>query len=61
MAMVAHFDLELHQIDVKTAFLNGDLYKDVNMVQLEEFLTANVKDMVFMLKKLIYGLKQALR
>lgn len=61
MAMVAHFDLELHQIDVKTAFLNGDLYKDVNMVQLEEFLTANVKDMVFMLKKSIYGLKQALR
>ena len=33
MAIVAHFDLELHQMDVRTVFLNGDLSEDVYMVQ----------------------------
>ncbi|RVW78554.1 Retrovirus-related Pol polyprotein from transposon TNT 1-94 [Vitis vinifera] len=37
MALVAHFDLELHQMDVKTAFLNGDLSEEVYMSQLEGF------------------------
>ena len=31
MAIIAHFDLELHQMDVRTTFLNGDLVKDVYM------------------------------
>ena len=30
---MAHYDLELHQMDVKTAFLNGDLYDNVYMAQ----------------------------
>ena len=37
MALVAHFDLELHQMDVKTAFLNGDLHQEVYMDQPEGF------------------------
>jgi hypothetical protein len=31
MSLMAHYDLELHQIDVKTAFLNGNLYENVYM------------------------------
>jgi hypothetical protein len=31
MALVAHYDLELHQMDVKSTFVNGDLYEDVYM------------------------------
>ena len=37
MALVAHFDLELHQMDFKIAFLNGDLSKKVYMLQPEGF------------------------
>jgi len=32
MTLVAHFDLELYQIDVKTAFLNGDIEEEIYMV-----------------------------
>jgi len=61
MALVAHYDLELHQMDVKTAFLNGDLEEDVYMDQLVGFNEEGKKHMVCKLKKSIYGLKQASR
>ena len=38
MALVARYDLELHQMDVKTAFLNGDLYESVYMAQRKGFV-----------------------
>ena len=61
MALVAHFDLELHQMDVKTAFLNGDLSEEVYMSQLEGFKENGKENMVCRLKRSIYGLKQASR
>ena len=33
IAIVGHFDLELHHMDVRTTFLNGDLVEDVYMSQ----------------------------
>ena len=61
MALVAHFDLELQQIDVKMAFLNGDLEKEVYMKQPERFSSSDGEHLVCKLKKSIYGLKQASR
>lgn len=61
MALVAHFDLELHQMDVKTAFLNGDLHEDVFMAQPQGFKSKGQEHLVCKLKKSIYGLKQASR
>ncbi|KAH9678593.1 hypothetical protein KPL71_025781 [Citrus sinensis] len=61
MALVAHFDLELHHMDVKTAFLNGDIEETIYMVQPENFVLGDPKKIVCKLTKSIYGLKQASR
>ena len=61
MALVAYLDLELHQMDVKTTFLNGDLNEDVYMDQPEGFSQKGKEHMVCKLNKSIYGLKQASR
>jgi len=61
MALVAHYDLELHQMDVKTAFLNGDLYENVYMAQPKGFVTQGKESLGCRLVKSIYGLKQASR
>ena len=61
MALVAHFDLELHQMDVKTAFLNGDIDETIYMVQPENFVSRDANKMVCNFKKSIYGLNRASR
>ncbi|RDY13433.1 hypothetical protein CR513_01653, partial [Mucuna pruriens] len=45
MALVAHFDLELHQMDVKTMFLNGNINKTIYMMQPENFVSNESKSM----------------
>jgi hypothetical protein len=57
MALVAHYDLELHQMDVKTVFLNGELQEIVYMAQSKGFAIEGKEHMGCRLKKFIYGLK----
>ena len=61
MALVAHFDLELHQMDVKTTFLNGELEENVFMAQPKGFVVSGKEHMGCHLRRSIYGLKQASR
>ncbi|KAG9449432.1 hypothetical protein H6P81_009397 [Aristolochia fimbriata] len=61
LTLVAHFDLELHQMDVKTAFLNGELEEEVYMKQPEGFSSSLGEQLVCKLQKSIYSLKQASR
>ena len=61
MALVAHYDLELHKVDVNTVFLNGNIDETIYMVQPENFESNNSKQLVCILKRSIYGLKQASR
>ena len=56
MAIVTHFDLELHQMDVRIIFLNEDLVEDVYMFQLTSFEEVGKENMVCKLQKFIYGL-----
>ncbi|CAL2240845.1 unnamed protein product [Prunus armeniaca] len=61
MALVAHFDLHLHQMDVKTAFLNGNLIEEIYMKQPDVSIQIGEEELVCRLQKSIYGLKQASR
>lgn len=61
LGIVAAEDLHLEQLDVKTAFLHGDLEEDIYMAQPEGFLVTGKENLVCKLKKSLYGLKQAPR
>jgi hypothetical protein len=59
LAVAARRNWKVHQIDIKTAFLNGEIDKDVYMQQAPGFVDGDGK--VVKLGKSIYGLKQAPR
>jgi hypothetical protein len=61
MALVAHYDLELHQMDMKTAFPNGYLYENFYMARPKGFVVEGKERVGCRVKKSIYGLKQAPR
>ena len=59
LAIAALRNLEVHQMDVKTAFLNGDLNEEIYMEQPEGFVAPGQEKKVCKLVKSLYGLKQA--
>ena len=58
-ALASIYDLYIHQMDVKTAFLNDDLDDEVYMEQPEGFVLPGNEKKVCRLIKSLYGLKQA--
>nr|KAJ0221909.1 hypothetical protein LSAT_V11C200058740 [Lactuca sativa] len=59
LALTAIHNLVIHQMDVKIAFLNGDLDAEIYMKQPEVFVMPGNEHKVCKLKKSLYGLKQA--
>ena len=61
LALVAVMKWKIHQMDVKTAFLNGVVEEDVYVEQPLGFETHDRESHVYRLNKSLYGLKQAPR
>ena len=59
VALAAHYDWDLHHMDVKSAYLNGDLDEEIYMEQPEGSAVPGKEDYVCRLRKSLYGLKQA--
>nr|GEY21668.1 hypothetical protein [Tanacetum cinerariifolium] len=61
LAYAAHKNMVVYQMDVKTAFLNGNLREEVYVSQPDRFVDQDNPNHVYKLKKALYGLKQAPR
>ncbi|GJY26689.1 retrovirus-related pol polyprotein from transposon TNT 1-94 [Tanacetum coccineum] len=59
IANVANKNMTIYHMDVKTAFLNGELYEVVYVSQLKGFVDQDKPNHVYRLKKALYGLKHA--
>ena len=59
LALATMHDLEVHQMDVKTACLNGSIDSEIFMTQPEGYVDACKPNYVCKLNKSIYGLKQS--
>jgi hypothetical protein len=61
LALAANRGWQVHHLDVKTAFLNGELEEEVYVAQPEGYVEKGKEKMVLKLSKALYGLRQAPR
>ena len=61
IALAVQNGLKLHQVDVTTAFLNGELEEEVYTKQPKGFVAKGLEHLFSKLKRSIYGLKQSPR
>ncbi|GKB12423.1 ribonuclease H-like domain, reverse transcriptase, RNA-dependent DNA polymerase [Tanacetum coccineum] len=61
LAIAANNKWEVHHLDVKSAFLHGDLKEEVYVTQPEGFIKRQDNGKVYRLIKALYGLRQAPR
>lgn len=61
LALAAKHGWEVHHLDVKTAFLNGDIQEEVYVCQPDGFVIKDKEHLVYRLIKALYGLRQAPR
>ncbi|GJW85634.1 retrovirus-related pol polyprotein from transposon TNT 1-94 [Tanacetum coccineum] len=61
LAFTAHMNMVVYQMDVKTAFLNGNRQEEVYVSQSNRFVDQDKPNHMYKLKKALYGLKQAPR
>nr|GFB07230.1 ribonuclease H-like domain, reverse transcriptase, RNA-dependent DNA polymerase [Tanacetum cinerariifolium] len=59
LALAAYNKWEVHHLDVKSAFLHGDLKEEVYVSQPNDFIKTEDKGKVYRLRKALYGLIQA--
>ncbi|MCO5600433.1 hypothetical protein L7F22_054546 [Adiantum nelumboides] len=61
VALAAHYQFHLHQLDIKSAFLHGDLDEELYLQQPPHYKDSTSPHYVCRLRKAIYGLKQSPR
>ena len=61
LALAAQKGWNIHQMDVKSTFLNGYLEEEIFVEQPEGFIVKGMEKKVYLLKKALYGLKRAPR
>eukprot|EP01018_Ginkgo_biloba_P024025 Gb_18982 [translate_table: standard] len=61
ISLAAYYSWKIYQMDVKSAFLNGELSEEVYMQQPPDFIILGQENKVYKLKKSLYKLKQSPR